>query len=139
MSIIEIDYNPSRKKLRDFGIIALIASIALSFFLYFFKHLAVHWIFIIIGAGLFIFLSSLISSKLTRLIYLGLTFLTFPIGYVLSYLVMGMFYFLIITPVGLIFKLAGKDPLYRKFDYSAKSYWLKRQPPDKLDRYFHQF
>ncbi len=139
MSIIEIDFNPDRKKLRDFGIVAIIASIALSLFLYFFKHFAIHWILIIIGAGLFIFLSSLISLKLTRIIYLGLTFLTYPIGYVLSYLVMGIFYFLIITPVGFIFKLAGKDPLQRKFDYAAKSYWLKRQPPDKLDRYFHQF
>ncbi|MBN2590089.1 MAG: hypothetical protein JXA96_09515 [Sedimentisphaerales bacterium] len=139
MSMIEIDYNPSRKKLRDFGIIALVASIILSLLLYFFKHLAIQWIFIIISAGLFIFLSSLISSKFTRLIYLGLTFLTYPIGFVVNSLVMGIFYFLIITPVGIIFKLSGKDPLHRKFDYSTKSYWLKRQSPDKLDRYFHQF
>lgn len=139
MSIIEIDYNPSRKKLRDFGIIALVASIILSLFFYFFKHIAVHWILVIICIGLFIFISSLISAKLTRLIYLGLTFLTYPIGLVVSFLVMTIFYFLIVTPVGLVFKLAGKDPLHRKFDYEAKSYWLKRQSPDKLDRYFHQF
>ena len=139
MSIIEIDYNPSRKKLRDFGVIALVASIILSLFFYFFKHLAIHWILIIIGTGSFIFFSSLISTKLTKLIYLGLTFLTYPIGFVVSHLVMGIFYFLVITPVGLIFKLTGKDPLHRKFDHAAKSYWIKRQSPDKLDRYFHQF
>ena len=139
MSMIEIDYNPSRKKLRDFGVIAIVASIILSLVLYFFKHLAIQWTLIIIGAGLFIFVTSLISLKLTRLIYLGLTFLTYPIGFVVSYLVMGIFYFLVITPVGLIFKLIGKDPLHRKFDYETKSYWLKRQSPDKLDRYFHQF
>lgn len=139
MSIIEIDYNPNRKKLRDFGLIALVASIVLSLVLYFFKHLAIQWIFVIIGIGLFIFLSSLISLRLTKIIYLGLTYLTFPIGYVLSFLVMSIFYFLIITPVGLVFKITGKDPLHKKYNKAAKSYWIKRQAPDKLDRYFHQF
>jgi len=139
MSIIEIDYNPSRKKLRDFGLIALVASIVLSLVLYFFKHVAIHWIFIILGAGALIFISSLISAKLTRLIYLGLTYLTFPIGYVLSFVIMSIFYFLIITPVGIVFRISGKDPLHRKYDKAAKSYWLKRQSPDRLDRYFHQF
>ena len=139
MSMIEINWNPKKKELRDFGLIAIIATILLSLLLYFLKHLAIQWILIILGTGFFIFLSSLISTKLTRIIYLGLTLLTFPIGYVVSFVVMTIFYFLIITPVGLVFKLAGKDPLHRNFDHDAKSYWQKRQSPDKIDRYFHQF
>ena len=139
MSLIEIDYNPSRKKLRDFGLAALVASIILSLVLYFFKHVAIHWVLIILITGVFVFIVSLVSSKLTRLIYLGFTFLTFPIGYVFSYIIMGIFYFLIVTPVGFIFKLMGKDPLHRKYEPAAKSYWIKRQSPDKLERYFRQF
>jgi hypothetical protein len=139
MSMIEINWNPKKKELRNFGIAALVASIVLSLFLYSFKHPAIYWIVIIIISGSIIFLSSLISARLTRIIYLSLILLTYPIGYVLNFLVMTVFYFFIITPVGLVFRLACKDPLHRRFNYAAKSYWLKRQPPDKLDRYFHQF
>ncbi len=139
MSTIDINWNPKKKELRIFGIAALTAAIVLSLLLFIFKHPGVQWIALIISLGIFIFLCSLISSRATRIIYLGLMLLTYPIGYVMSSLVLAAFYFLIITPVGFIFKLAGKDPLHRNFDNSAKSYWLKRQSPDKLDRYFHQF
>ena len=137
--MIEINWNPKRKELRDFGIIALIASIILSILLYLLKHIAIHWILVIVGLGIFIFLSSLIYAKLTKKIYLGLVLLTFPIGLAVSFIVLSIFYFLIITPIGFIFRLRGHDPLHRDFDREAKSYWLKRQSPDKLDRYFHQF
>ena len=139
MSMIEINWNPENKELRNFGNIAVAASIILSLLLYLFKHLSMSWIMVIISIGFVIFLSSLISSKITRIIYLSLTLLTFPIGWIISFLVLGIFYFLIITPIGLLFRLIGHDPLNRKFEPTVKSYWLTRQPPDKPDRYFHQF
>ena len=139
MSMIEINWNPKKKELHSFGIIALITAILLSLLLFFLKHPAIYWIVFIISLGIIIFLNSLISARVTRIIYLGMIFITYPIGYVVSYSVLAAFYFLIITPVGLVFRLAGKDHLHRNFDHAAKSYWLKRQSPDKLDRYFHQF
>jgi hypothetical protein len=139
MSMIEINWNPKRKELRDFGIIALVASVILSLVLYFLKHLALPWILVIISVGFIIFISSLLSAKTTRIIYLGMILLTFPIGWVMSFLVLAIFYFLIITPVGLFFRLIGHDPLHRNFEPSVKSYWQKRQSPEKVDRYFHQF
>ena len=84
--MIEINWNPKRKELRDFGIIALIASIILSILLYLLKHIAIHWILVIVGLGIFIFLSSLIYAKLTKKIYLGLVLLTFPIGLAVSFI-----------------------------------------------------
>jgi hypothetical protein len=139
MSMIEINWNPKKKELRDFGIIALVASVILSLALYFLKHLSMPWILVIISAGFIIFISSLLSAKLTRIIYLGMILLTFPIGWVMSFIVLAIFYFLIITPVGLFFHLIGHDPLHRKFEPLVKSYWQKRQSPEKADRYFHQF
>ena len=62
MSLIEINYNPSKKDLRRFGITAAIASTALALLLAWLKHLPVLWVGIIIGIGLAIFLISLFSS-----------------------------------------------------------------------------
>jgi len=137
--MIEINWHPKPKELRSFGIIALIATAIISLVFYLFKDLGIQWILIITGTGFAIFLSSLISDKLTRMIYIGLTLVTLPIGWVVSFLLLATFYFLILTPLGLVFRLAGRDPLHRKFDSKAESYWLRRSPPNTIDRYFHQF
>lgn len=139
MSLIEINWNPNHKELRNFGIISLIASVIIGLLLYVFKGLGIQWAVIIFVIGLIIFLSSMISFKVTRLIYLCLILVTMPIGLVVSFTLMAIFYFLLLTPLGLLFRLMGRDALGRKFDSSTDSYWVIRQPPDSLDRYFRQF
>lgn len=44
-------------------------------------------------------------------------------------LIMGLVFFLTVTPTGLIMRAMGKDPLNRKLDRAAKSYWIEREPP----------
>ncbi len=139
MSMIEINWHPRHKELRNFGLIALIASVTISLLLYLLKDPGIQWILAITGTGSAIFLCSLISDELTRIIYIVLTLITLPIGWVMSFIMLAIFYFLILTPLGLVFRLTGRDPLHRKFDSRTESYWLKRQPPDTIDRYYHQF
>lgn len=139
MSMVEINWNPRPKELHNFGIIALIATAVISLLLYLIKDLGTQWIVIITGIGFAIFLCSLISGKLTRMIYLGLTLVTLPIGWVVSFILLAIFYFLILTPLGFVFRLIGRDSLQRNFNSKAESYWLRRNPPNTIDRYFHQF
>jgi hypothetical protein len=139
MSLIEINWSPNRKELRKFGIIFLIASTLIALLLYLLKGLGIQWMAVIFAVGFVVFLSSVLSLKVTRGIYLGLILLTLPIGLVVSFTLMAIFYFLLLTPIGLIFRLIGRDALGRKFDSTVDSYWVPRQPPDSLDRYFHQF
>ncbi len=44
-------------------------------------------------------------------------------------IIMGLIFFLAVTPSALIMRALGKDPLQRKFDPSAESYWIEREPP----------
>ena len=139
MSLIEINWNPNQKQLRSFGLIALIATALISLILHFVKGVSIHWIATIFGIGLIIFVSSRISLKLTKLFYLTLTVVTIPIGFVVSFLVLAIFYFLLITPLAFIFRLIGRDLLCRKFDPDINSYWVAHNQPEDFDRYFHQF
>jgi hypothetical protein len=139
MSLIEVNWCPKQKELRNFAIIALIASLLIACLLYVLKGVKIQWAVIIIVAGFGIFLSSFVSPKLTRIIYLGLILVTFPIGWTISMILLTAIYFLLITPLGLFFRLLGRDSLCRKFDPAAKSYWLARRQPESLDRYFHQY
>jgi len=73
------------------------------------------------------------------MIYVVLMAVTFPIGLVVSFTLLAIFYFLLLAPVGLFFRLIGRDALGRKFDPTADSYWLQRNPPENPERYFQQF
>jgi hypothetical protein len=44
-------------------------------------------------------------------------------------IVMGLVFYLTVTPTAAIMRLMGKDPLRLKIDKSAKSYWIERNPP----------
>ncbi|MBI5937114.1 MAG: hypothetical protein HY850_04630 [Betaproteobacteria bacterium] len=44
-------------------------------------------------------------------------------------IVLGVAFYLVIAPIGLLMRLAGHDPLRLKRDDSAASYWIARQPP----------
>lgn len=48
---------------------------------------------------------------------------------IVSPLVMALLFFTTVTPVALLMRLFGKDPLRLKFDRDAKSYWIERVPP----------
>jgi len=44
-------------------------------------------------------------------------------------LIMGLVFFTAVTPTALIMRAMGKDPLRRKIDRAAASYWIMREPP----------
>ena len=138
MSLVEINWNPEKKELRKFGLIAVVVLGAAGIILRFGFGVAGIWALLLAGTGLCICLISLVSAKSTRIIYLGLTFAALPIGFVISVLLMAAFYFFVLTPVGLVLKLSGRDLLNRRFNPDAPTYWTPRQHTDDPERYFHQ-
>ncbi|RAU23532.1 hypothetical protein CU669_00030 [Paramagnetospirillum kuznetsovii] len=49
--------------------------------------------------------------------------------HVVTPVVMGLLFFVTVTPIALIMRLMGKDPLRLKRDDAAASYWILRDPP----------
>ena len=48
---------------------------------------------------------------------------------VVSPLVLGIMFYLVITPTGLLMRALGKDPLRLKVDRRSNTYWIERKPP----------
>jgi len=48
---------------------------------------------------------------------------------IVSPVVLGMLYFLTITPIGVLMRWTGRIPLKLRFDPDAQSYWTERRPP----------
>jgi RsiW-degrading membrane proteinase PrsW (M82 family) len=73
-----------------------------------------------------------------RLFYVGLCYVTYPVGFVVSSLMLGLLYYGVLTPVGLILRLCRYDPLHRRFERRAASYWLPRPDRREPGSYFRQ-
>ncbi len=51
------------------------------------------------------------------------------LGSIIAPIVMGVVFFLVITPIGLFMKIIGKDLLSIKYDKKKETYWIKRDKP----------
>lgn len=51
------------------------------------------------------------------------------LGKVVSPIALGVLFYGVLTPIGVVMRLTGKDPLRLKLDSSARSYWIPRKPP----------
>ncbi|MBX9635105.1 MAG: hypothetical protein K2X44_09005 [Magnetospirillum sp.] len=80
------------------------------------------------GAAAFL-LAALVVPRMLR----PLNLLWFKFGQLLHHIVtpvvMGLLFFLTVTPVGLLMRATGKDPMRLKRDPKAVSYWIDRTPP----------
>jgi len=145
--MIEINLRPDARTLRHFGVIAFfgfsfVAAIAWYEKLLFAAGLGESRVVVagcFAGLALISLLFSAVFPKANLPIYLGLTVLSYPIGFVLSYLIMGFLFFGLITPIGLVFKVIGRDALNRKFDREATTYWTDPRPSRGKESYFRQF
>lgn len=88
-------------------------------------------------AALVLFLSFSAIEVLT-FIYRVWMLIAEGISWVLLRLILGIFYYLILSPVGLAMRWSGKDILDEKIDKSANSYWKKHvaKPRDQYERLF---
>ena len=51
------------------------------------------------------------------------------LGKVISPVVLSVLFYCVLTPVGALMRLTGKDALRLKRDAGVKSYWIPREPP----------
>ncbi len=78
-----------------------------------------------IGAVLIV-LGTVLPRILKPVFYAWMT-LALALGFVMTRVLLTIFFFLVLTPVGLVFKLIGRDALHRKLDPRAESYWIKKE------------
>ena len=78
--------------------------------------------------SLFFLVLGLLNSKiLSPLNKLWFKFGIF-LGKIISPIILGIIFFLVVTPIGFIMRILGKDVLNLKYDKN-KSYWIKKNGP----------
>ncbi|MDD9940131.1 MAG: SxtJ family membrane protein [Myxococcales bacterium] len=145
--LVEINWSPDARVLRGFGFVALVGFTGLA---------AMAWYGVLLfsfglgpvrmpvscallAVGLVSGTLSLIAPRGNRFLYVGLSVLTYPVGFVLSHLIMGGLFFGLFVPLGVVLRLSGRDSMRRRRDPHASSYWEASHAPKKPDSYFRQF
>jgi len=135
--MIAIQWNPERKQLRQFAGIWFPAFCALVGWSIARK--TGHWHEVEVGwaiAGI-LSIAGLVYPSLIRPIFVGLILLTYPIGWVVSHVLLGVIFYGVVTPIGMILRLTGHDPLQLEAPL-GNSLW--KSPVGKTDpaRYLRQ-
>jgi hypothetical protein len=138
MALVDINWHPSPKELRVFGVLQLVffgAVAAISR-----RHSGSATLaMIIIAASLLAACVALAAPRAIRPLYVAWMAAVWPIGWTVSHLALACLFYLVFTPIGLIMRACGRDPLRRKFDRTAQTYWCDREVTRDSRRYFRQF
>jgi Saxitoxin biosynthesis operon protein SxtJ len=129
--------DTSDKKVRNFGFLFSIVAIALAAFRYYRGGNSWFWF---VGGSVVFLLAGLFLKPVLRPVYVVWMKFAFILGWLNTRLLLGVFFYLVVSPVGVVMRLVGRDPLTRKIDRSRSSYWMKREPrPFDAKRYEHLF
>ena len=60
------------------------------------------------------------------------------IGFVVSNTAVTAVYLLVVTPIGFLLRIFGRDPLERRFERERESYWEDAKKAGDAERYFRQ-
>ncbi|MES2792212.1 MAG: SxtJ family membrane protein [Planctomycetota bacterium] len=139
MALLEINWEPSKKELRQFAGIWFPLACAMLCFIAYKATGSWLWPALLGSVGAVLAVIAFVKPVVAQRLFVGWMIAAYPIGWTISHILMGLIYYLLITPMGLIMRCCGRDAMGRKFDPSRDSYWVPHQAPQDKKRYFRQY
>jgi hypothetical protein len=139
MRLTTLKLNPSSRDLRQFA--GILLPLFLAFGGAFVGRRSGAWtaVFAVWGLGGIFCLAGVLRPTLARPLFVGWMRAAYPIGWAVSNALVIAVYWFVITPIGTIMRMLGKDPLEPSRDRSAGTYWVEHDPAEHRSRYFRQF
>lgn len=134
----DINFRPTTTTLRQFAALAALFGLGIGGWQYF-AHERTRLAIVLVTLALVVAALGLARPQSLRWLFIGLTLATFPLGWLMSWLLLGSIYYLMFTPISIYFRLTGRDALLRRYDASIETYWIEKPRVSKVRRYFRQF
>lgn len=135
--MIDMKVDASDGKVRSFGVLFSVLALGVAAYSFYKNGTVWPWF---AGASAAFLTTGLFVRPVLRPLYVLWMRFAMVLAWVNTRLILGIFFYGILTPVGFILKLQGKDPLTRTIDRTAPTYWIKRAPeafdPKKYERLF---
>ncbi len=141
----EINWSPDKTEMRKFGLTVFVGFAVISVLIVLGGYARVEKfsnapdiITYLLSVGIIIFTVSYLAPAAARPLYLIWFFVAACIGIVVSNLILMVFFYLVFTPIGLLIKLSGRDPLKLK-KVPNLSNWNSCKRKTDLKRYYRQY
>jgi hypothetical protein len=138
MSLVTMNWDPNPRQLRQFGLAALGFGLLLAGWLFWRDGWSMP-VYAVGGCGVLLGLMGLAAPEMVRYPYLACLAVSYPVGLVMSQVLVAVIYFGVLTPVALVFRLIGRDALERRLEPAAATYWQPKARPGGPESYFRQF
>lgn len=138
MSLIRINHQPGRRQLLQFALAWLVFFAALAAILAWKGVSPVWWINLLAAAVLVPVVGSWRPGFL-RLVYLGMTYAAWPVGMVVSHVVLAAIYYAVLTPTGLLLRAFKPGFFPKRPDSARESYWLDCHRERTVQDYFKPY
>lgn len=139
MALVSINREPTSRLLRQFAGIWFPAACGVIGWAVFRKTHTLAWPLAIWIPAAIVSLVGVVRPAVMKPIWVAWMTAVFPIGWTISHLVLTVTYYLVLTPVGLLLRMTGRDPMTRTLDRQAKTYWQPHRQITDTSRYFRQF
>jgi hypothetical protein len=138
MRFSDIDFTPPRRKLRQFAALWIVFFAALAAWQAWGHE---RWTLAAVLGILAVTVGpvGLARPEWLRPIFVGWMVLVFPIGWLVSHVVLAVMFYGLFTPLGLLFRLTGRDALGLRCQKDSTTYWQAKPQATNLRRYFRQF
>lgn len=137
MSLIRLNTDPSRRHLIQFGIAWVVFFALVALFAAWRGAPASPRL--ILALALIPPLIGWIFPDFLRGLFITLAVVTFPIGFVVSHLILAALYYLVLTPIGLILRCVKPGFFAKRPDPSLPTYWHSRAGARKPGDYFKPY
>ncbi len=141
MRLVEVNWNPSDRQLRQFGLTALVALPLLAWMWSGDSTTDFNPTVVGIAAAVAVVVAAvgLIWPRAVKPLFIGLTVAGIPIGMVVGEIAMALTFYGLFVPLGLAFRLMGRDVLNLKLDRPATTYWQRKKKPADPASYLRQW
>lgn len=82
----------------------------------------------------------LVAPRLLRGVHSVWMAFALVLGHAMTRVILAAVFFLLVTPIGLLMRLVGRDPMRRTWDPGAESYWIPRtdmsEQKERLEKYY---
>lgn len=137
-SLIDRDHEPSARELRWFGVLFLGFCCLVAWVVHARAGRVVLPVVLLVVATLLTAAYYALPGLQRALLRAWVT-ATYPIGWVGSHLALGVFFYLVLTPIGVLMRIFGRDPLERRLERERATYWVPYRAPGDVKRYWNQY
>ncbi|MGD9722111.1 MAG: hypothetical protein AB7O59_12285 [Pirellulales bacterium] len=139
MGLVTVNRHPSPRQVRQFALVWLSGALLVAAAVAGVRYGA--WLVagLLAGGAVLSVAIGIIRPGWMRPVFVAFVWATLPFGWVVAHVLLATIYYGMIVPLGLGMKLIGRDPLERRFDREAASYWLPCEPQPERARYFRPY